>query len=671
MIPGQAILLAAAVVSVTRAAAPTAVRAQTAPQSLQLLDVPYLPQSEALCGGAASAMVMRYWGATGIYAESFSDLVVADGSGIRGEDLLQALRTRRWDARSFRGDAALVQAQLAERRPVIALIEDRPGRFHYVVIVGWSGGRVVAHDPARSPFRVLDEARFLAAWQVSGFWTMLVLPGEASRSTAPSTTASDTAPTPTPTSPCSAMVDEGVRLAGAGQTAEAARLLALAADACPASAAPYREMAGLHALREEWKDATDDARRAIEREPTDQHAWRILATSLFLQDDQEGALEAWNAAGDATIDLVDIKGLTRTRYAVAMRAAGLQPQTRLTPSALRTARRRLEELPSAETTRVSYRPAGEGRVNVEAVVVERPLAPSSPISLAAMGIRALTDRELSASLSSITGGGELWTASWRWYANRPRIAVGFETPAPFGGNWSVRVSGERETYGLGGAAEEKRRSAILAVSDWTPVGLRWEIAAGGERWNDSRGSAVVMAAGEQRLDADRGVVEARLGGWTGGVRTWTAALGGRWHSSLRREGTVLVTRAGIDLAGRTAPRMLWPGAGTGQGRDLLLRAHPLLDDGIVSGAAFGRTLAHAGAEWRHWMQPLRQPIRFAPALFADTARAWRVLPGGDRRWHTDIGVGVRIALPGAGIVRVDVARGLRDGNNALSVGWTR
>jgi hypothetical protein len=26
------------------------------------IDVPYLPQTDALCGGAAAAMVLRYWG---------------------------------------------------------------------------------------------------------------------------------------------------------------------------------------------------------------------------------------------------------------------------------------------------------------------------------------------------------------------------------------------------------------------------------------------------------------------------------------------------------------------------------------------------------------------------------------------------------------------------------
>ena len=35
--------------------------APVAAQPPQPLDVPYVSQTEALCGGAASAMVLRYW----------------------------------------------------------------------------------------------------------------------------------------------------------------------------------------------------------------------------------------------------------------------------------------------------------------------------------------------------------------------------------------------------------------------------------------------------------------------------------------------------------------------------------------------------------------------------------------------------------------------------------
>ena len=43
------------------------------PSPVRLLDIPYIQQSEALCGGAAAAMVMRYWGATDVRAETFEE----------------------------------------------------------------------------------------------------------------------------------------------------------------------------------------------------------------------------------------------------------------------------------------------------------------------------------------------------------------------------------------------------------------------------------------------------------------------------------------------------------------------------------------------------------------------------------------------------------------------
>src|SRR5438046_884081 len=40
-----------------------------------VLDVPYVPQSDALCGGAAVAMVYRYWGDRHAGAAQFASLV--------------------------------------------------------------------------------------------------------------------------------------------------------------------------------------------------------------------------------------------------------------------------------------------------------------------------------------------------------------------------------------------------------------------------------------------------------------------------------------------------------------------------------------------------------------------------------------------------------------------
>jgi hypothetical protein len=309
---------------------------------------------------------------------------------------------------------------------------------------------------------------------------------------------------------------------------------------------------------------------------------------------------------------------------------------------------------------------------VDAVVLERSLMPSGMVPLAGIGLRALTDRELTGALASPTGGGELWTASWRWWEHRPRVAVSLAAPAPFGGVWRADGFAERQSYGESGAVvEESRRRVGIAASDWTRLGVRWEVGAGVESWGPSARAVSLGLSAERRFDADRVSVEARTAAWAGGVRTWDFGLRGSWRSAVRNEGGVWIARAGLDFAADTAPLALWPGAGTGQGRDILLRAHPLLHDGVISGGVFGRRLVHGGAEWRRWFPSRGKPIRLAPAVFIDAARAGAVLPGADARAHFDLGAGLRLALPGAGAVRVDLGRGIRDGATALSIGWTR
>src|SRR5688500_15332145 len=51
------------------------------------LVVPFVPQDELLCGGAAAAMVLRYHGERGMDAESFAHLVRRAEGGIRTDEL--------------------------------------------------------------------------------------------------------------------------------------------------------------------------------------------------------------------------------------------------------------------------------------------------------------------------------------------------------------------------------------------------------------------------------------------------------------------------------------------------------------------------------------------------------------------------------------------------------
>jgi ABC-type bacteriocin/lantibiotic exporter with double-glycine peptidase domain len=144
---------------------------------LRLLDVPFISQSEALCGGAAAAMVLRYWGETGVQAEDFAALIDAHAAGITTSDLAAAMQARGATVAAANGSDSLAQAELASGRPPIALIEDRPGALHYVVLVGWHARAVVFHDPARTPFVVMRPDDFARRWRASGNWMLAVAPG--------------------------------------------------------------------------------------------------------------------------------------------------------------------------------------------------------------------------------------------------------------------------------------------------------------------------------------------------------------------------------------------------------------------------------------------------------------------------------------------------------------
>lgn len=641
------------------------VSAQSAPP-VRLLDIPYIQQSEALCGGAAAAMVMRYWGATDVRAETFEPLLDRAAGGIRAQDLLDDLRRRGWRAESFRGDATLVAAQLDRRQPVVALIEDRPGAFHFVVIAAWVKGRVVYHDPARAPYRVVDESEFHAAWQKSDRWTMLLLPArptEVPLAPAPPDSASS------PASPCDSLVHEGVEVAKAGDRAAALKMFASAADLCPDASAPHRETAGLFALEERWGDAATHARVAVERDDHDQLAWQILATSEYVRGDPHAALDAWNSVGEPRVDLVTVQGLTRTRHPVAASLLDLPPGVVLTAERLAAAGKRLGELPAADVARVQYRPQPGGRANIEAVVLERPLLPTSKGSLITLGLGALIERQVSVTASSMTGGGETLTAAWRWWQERPRVSLTYATPSPLG-VLTTEVFGERQAYGpAGSGVEESRRGGRISVAHWTTRLLRWEVGTGIDAWGAERTTGGLFAALEQRFAGDRASLRVSASGFGGTFRAWTSRLDGEWRSHTRHQGTVWLADAGIDLASTSAPLALWSGAGTGQGRAGLLRAHPLLDGGRITSEVFGRRLQHASGEARIWLPPVKQILRVAPAVFVDAARATRRREPGDA-WHVDGGVGLRIAA-GGNVLRVDVGKGLRDGATAFSVGWSR
>lgn len=654
-----------------------------------LLDVPYMPQTPALCGGAAVAMVLRYWGERGVFPQDFAPLV-GNGEGILTTVLASAVRDRGWQAfvvpAADDTQRARIRSEIDRGRPLIALIEVGPRTYHYVVIVGATEREIVVHDPARAPFRVMPWAEFDRAWTAAERWMMLVLPAEGSR---PNNAIARTAPPPPDVAvpvnktPCTALVDRGVDMATSGDRAGAEQALIAATRLCPNDPASWRELGGLRFSQSRWSEAAQLTSSAVRLAPNDTYAWQLLATSRYLSGDMAGALAAWNYAGGPRIEEIVIHGADRTPQPIVARAAGLQPRQTLTPRLFARASRRVDALPVVSSARTKFESADGALAKVDVVIVERDVAPRGWLALSILGARALVQDELRVDVAGSLGAGELASVAWRWPAGRPRVAFDLAVPSPqwlpgivsFDGSW------ERQSYGPAiapGPARHTRRRLGLRIADWSTGWFRWEAGAARDGFRehgdlDAREFLALDGTVDVRLAGDHLALVASGGSWasfSGVTRFTTGGLLAAWRSTTLAARPGWTAMTGIQTASRAAPLALWPGAGTGQGRDMLLRAHPLLDDGVVAGPVFGRRVTHGSLEYA---RPVANTLGGAVSIagFVDAARARHRLDGPtNSRLFVDAGVGVRVRAPGsAGVIRLDVAHGLRGGGTTLSAGW--
>lgn len=679
-VAGVVLLAASPAVAAAQHSAPAA----PATAAGRLLDVPFLPQTDDLCGGAAVAMVLRYWGAA-TRPDDFAALVDPARAGIPADVLAADVRRRGWTSLPFRGatrEAGLddVRGHVNAGRPVVALIAVGPARYHYVVVVAVTGDALVVHDPAQAPFGVWTAASFDQAWSASGRWALLVLPSAQLPGTGHRGPANElhTGRAAEPdTGACAPWVDALVAQAGAGDLEGAGHGLDAAAAVCPEAAGVWRELAGVRFLQQRWADAAALAERATTLEAGDDDTWDLLATSRFLDGRRDDALAAWNRIDRPRVDVVRIAGTKRTRQPVVAGLVGLEPRALLTPAAVARAARRLDALPSALATSLRYQPGDGGLATIDAAVVEHAVVPRGRLAVATAAVRAALLREVRLAVASAAGQGERWTATWRWWDARPRAALALAVPMAGGWPGITTIDGlwERARYATPGGdtatTRLERRRAGLRVSDWASGTLRWTAGAATDRWGTRR-HGTVDAGVDLRLAGDRVAVESTIAGWAASARgagfvRLSLALAARSRRGADRAGWHV--QAGATGVSPGAPFDLWPGAGLGLARAPLLRAHPLLDDGVVTGEVFGQRLVHGTVEYR-------RPVRSTPAgqigvaVFSDTAGAWRRLAGGGR-WHSDAGLGLRLALPAdAGTLRLDVARGLRDGRHVLSAGWS-
>lgn len=662
------------------------------------IDVPYLPQTDALCGGAAAAMVFRYWGDVHADIEQFAPLVDRRAGGIANDVLTDAIRRRGWRTDHVDGSLEALGARVREGQPVIVLLPNRGNLYHYVVVTAVREDAIVVHDPAWGPSRSIRTSEFERAWQAARYWSLVIQPpeaddggskrirptnerdgGEGKGATGDAGRVLSDPPRESPIDACDARLNRAIEEIRERGVDHADALLADVQNACPNAAGPLRELSGVRFAQRRWHDASTLARDALRLDPHDAYALDVLGSSLFMQDDPAGALRAWNQIGKPRVNRVRIDGLHHTRYQTVAELLAIQPNMLLTAELFERARRRLGELPDRTATRLAVRPEADGFATVEVVVVELASVPAGAAAWAGTAARAATSREIATALPGADGQGDVWSASWRWWANRPGVTVGFAAPRVGGlpGVWRFEGAWQSDTYRTSTSSQtvESRTHGGLAVSDWLSGSVRYQISTGVDSWSGGRKAVSIGAALERIAFRDRLSLSIDAAQWaplTGGTAFRSMGAHAIARSSVETRGWVMRATAGFERVSDAAPFALWPGAGEGQVRGTLLRAHPLLSDGVVDvegSSAFGRTLTSASAELQRWLE---RPalVRLGLAGFADLARASRQADFGRTPVLVDVGAGLRIRIPGTpGVLRADVAHGLRDGANALTVGW--
>ena len=624
-------------------------------------------------------MVERWWGRRGVYAEDFAALVRPARGGILTTDLEAAARAGGWDARVLAGMPELVQRTLRDGVPVIALIQVGPDRYHYVVLVRWSDGHVVFHDPAGAPFTTSTEARFLTRWTGARRWTLAVRPAPVVVAAPPAPSAD---PTPTEAMPCPPWLDRALDAAASGQLDGAVQLLGEAARTCPTEPLVIRELAGIRFKQKRFAEAIPLARHYVALAPADGLGWQLLAGSRYLTGDVDDALEAWNRIGRPTVDLVRIDGTRRVRFHPIAAAISVPHGTVLSPSRLALARRRLAEIPAFRGSMVEYRPVQGGLVEIRAAVDERPtVGPAWRLALTGL-VRAAAQHEVGLDVATPTGAGELWSTSWRWEAARPRALFRLAVPAQLGVPGVVRLESgwERFRFGLGPASatiqEETRRSTFVGFGGWVAAGVRPSAAFRFERWSADRSYLAISLGTELHARGDRLTLTAtgeRAVALKSHPSYTRADAGGSWASALGLGRPAWSARLGADWASPDAPLGTRPMAGSNLAWAIPLRAHPAVSGGLLAGRNAGRAIIHGGIAGDHPVYRVG-PLVVAAGLFVDGAQ---VIGPADQavgdRFYLDGGAGLRLGLADGqlGVLRIDLATGLADRRSALSIGVHR
>lgn len=655
--------------SITGFVSPRAPIARTRTQVALL--VPYVSQSELLCGGAAIAMIERWWGRRGVFAEDFAYLVQRDSGGIFTTDMARVMHERGWDTDARSMTPARVKRSVSDSVPVVALIRVGKKRYHYVVILAWTDSAVTYHDPAVSPSVRSDVDDFVRQWAGANQWAMIVRPASPAVTAMPTVKQSSSGAIAARTIasiadslPCRPFLDRAADAAAANQLDAADGFLASAVIECPSEPLVLRELAGVRFRQGKQSEAIRLADEYSKRAPSDSLGWLLLASSRYLANDARGALVAWNAIGRPTIDLLRIDGTRHIRFRALSSGMDIAPRQVLTPSSYALAQRRIDDIPAVATGRVAYTAIAGGVAEVRATVLERAVVAPLPQLLAVNAMRAALRQDVLLRVDSPLGLGEAWSAHWRWRSADPRVAFRLDIPARIGIPGVVSLERSWETYRFSDSIPgTKRGASALGVSSWVAPDIEQLTGARFERWSGIGDFVALSLGGAVHKKRDRiSLLTLAEHGFAVGSGTSYDVVRARasFTTTADRWLNIWSMRLGTDWTSASTPRGLWSVAGGNLSNSVPLRAHPLIVDGVFPSSRTARSVVHAGVAGDRALATVGA-VSLGLGVFVDGARLMSTAIGAARsRTYVDAGAGVRVGLPGSKwpALRVDVARGL-------------
>jgi outer membrane protein assembly factor BamA len=497
------------------------------------------------------------------------------------------------------------------------------------------------------------------------------------------------APAALPPSAYDALVASGLAQGREQRLEEAAATFARAIALDPIRPEAWVERGGVRFLDHRYDEAAADLREALARRSDDAYARDLLASSLFLAGRTGDALDEWNVLGGPRLHEVSITGLVETKDRVARRELAFAAGDLLGSDALELSKRQLEETQVFDRVTIRPRPLGDGRADLEVALAEQHgLVSSLPEALAGAAVNALNER-VRLRYANVLGHGLTIGGSYRWTTHRPEASVFLQAPRPLGLPVYLRVQAFRgqQAYAVDGGFGSSRRGIDLSLRH--VLDGRTVVQAGyrlRDRWfSEPRPDAPpgLVAGIEARLERrlaettrdrlDLAASAFRAAPALGSDLTFSKMgldLGYQRQLSApeqaRIEPSVLAARLRVGWGSNSVPvdEMFAPGGSPDM--ELPLRGHRQAPDGVLGSTSLGRSLVLTNVEWR------RRIVSSGPAplglvVFYDGAWVGRDPEGGQSTFH-DVGVGLRVALPGSGLLRVDYGHGLTDGSNAIFIG---